>query len=71
MSYSPLLNRAVPRAVVGSRVSANSTPQDMLVQLSGAFDDFKRRQSGRLENVEASIDGFQGCLLYTSDAADE
>ncbi|MDI4657245.1 phage major capsid protein [Xanthobacter autotrophicus] len=32
------------------------------MQLSGAFDDFKRRQNGRLENVEASIDGFQGIL---------
>ncbi|MFG1312057.1 phage major capsid protein [Xanthobacter autotrophicus] len=41
------------------------------MQLSGAFDDFKRRQSGRLENVEASIDGFQGILddLAAKEAA--
>ena len=48
------------RGIAG--VFANADPNAILAQLNSAFEDFRARQSGRVDNLEAAIDALNSDL---------
>ena len=57
------LASTAPRAVLGARVFANTDPKAMIAQLQAAFEAFKVKNDGKVDeladNFQSALDGIQ------------